>query len=242
MNTRWRILCYHDIGAHQVSSFTNQIDAWLSAGWQFCTIGEGLVNGPAAAERRMTLSFDDGGRSIRDVLAACLHERNIRPCLYVTADYVERGETYRDANPRPALRWDELRELAHAGAEIGSHGLTHLALPRCSETDARRELTESRQILEQHLDRAVHHFSYPFGQHAPWTGSLIRQIGVYDSAATIDRGDNLAPVPLSLQRDLVNPAWSAQRMRVQIGLGRVPLFYRIQRRLRGIPVQEAGVS
>lgn len=62
------------------------------------------------------------------------------------------------------LGWDELVELrGEPGLTIGAHTLTHPMLAKGGEEEARREIVESRRILEARLGRPVRHLSYPVG-------------------------------------------------------------------------------
>ncbi len=65
--------------------------------------------------------------------------------------------------------WDQLRHLAdsYAGLTIGSHGHAHHRLARLNDNSQRRELTESKHILESRLGRDVVALAYPYG----WPGS-----------------------------------------------------------------------
>jgi peptidoglycan/xylan/chitin deacetylase (PgdA/CDA1 family) len=89
------------------------------------------------------------------------------------------------------LRWDQVRALYRQGHLIGSHTMTHPNLAHVPVEDARRELQESKRLLESRLGAAVEHFSYPCPILSPhWseqTEALSREAG-YTTAATTDTG------------------------------------------------------
>ena len=62
------------------------------------------------------------------------------------------------------LGWDEIQMLAREPeVSIGAHTLSHPILAKCHATTARREITESKALLERRLGRPVRHLAYPFG-------------------------------------------------------------------------------
>ncbi len=120
------------------------------------------------ATGRFVLSFDDGYLTDYTVVFPRLAERGWPGCFFVIANQV--------GKPR-ALGWRELREMAAAGMEIGSHSLTHPFLHRADPDEVRREFGESKRILEDGLGRAVHYASLPRGSAAPGMGALIKELG-----------------------------------------------------------------
>lgn len=59
---------------------------------------------------------------------------------------------------------DGLRKLAaHPLCTIGAHSLTHAMLAKHDAAAARREIADSRAILEQRLGCDIRHFAYPVG-------------------------------------------------------------------------------
>lgn len=63
-----------------------------------------------------------------------------------------------------ALSWEQISQLsADPLVTIGAHTVNHHMLSRLSEAAARREIFESKKIIELHINREVGHFSYPFG-------------------------------------------------------------------------------
>ena len=59
------------------------------------------------------------------------------------------------------LTWDQVREMAEHGMEIGSHTQSHLILGNSSPEEAARELALSRKIIEDRISRKVSAVSYP---------------------------------------------------------------------------------
>jgi peptidoglycan/xylan/chitin deacetylase (PgdA/CDA1 family) len=65
---------------------------------------------------------------------------------------------------RLCLHWDDLRALAADPlCTIGAHTLTHPLLGTQDETTARREMAQSKAILEDKLQLPVRHIAYPVG-------------------------------------------------------------------------------
>lgn len=64
---------------------------------------------------------------------------------------------------RLAMTWDDVRQIAQNGCDIGAHTVQHLNLKTSALIDVRREMAESKSILEQKLGHAVKTFAYPFG-------------------------------------------------------------------------------
>ncbi|MFO0973672.1 MAG: polysaccharide deacetylase family protein [Phycisphaerae bacterium] len=79
------------------------------------------------------------------------------------------------------MSWDQVRELADAGVEIGSHTVSHPHLARLEPGDIARELSDSRARLESRIGRPVVRVSYPFGSHDARVMAAARSAG-YESA------------------------------------------------------------
>lgn len=59
------------------------------------------------------------------------------------------------------LNWDQVTQMSKMGMTIGSHTLTHLNLPNADPSDAKAEIEQSKEILEEKLQIRRIHFSYP---------------------------------------------------------------------------------
>jgi hypothetical protein len=60
--------------------------------------------------------------------------------------------------------WDEIREMARGGIEIGAHTVTHPILTTIDDpVRLQFEVLESKRRIEQELQMPVRHFAYPNG-------------------------------------------------------------------------------
>lgn len=89
------------------------------------------------------------------------------------------------------LTWEQVRQMARMGMLIGSHTLTHLNLPNADPEDARREIAESKKVLEEQLGAPIRHFSYPNSGPYEYFNAQIREFVIesgYDSSSTSNNG------------------------------------------------------
>jgi peptidoglycan/xylan/chitin deacetylase (PgdA/CDA1 family) len=103
----------------------------------------------------------------------------------------------------PVLSWDEVREMAEGGIEIGSHTLDHPVLSRLSPEEAARQIVESRLRAEDRLKRPVRFFAYPNGKRddvTPTVKELVRKAGYTGAVSTIQGRPSPASDPFLVER------------------------------------------
>lgn len=106
---------------------------------------------------------------------------------------------------RMMMNWEEAKSLRRAGHIVGSHTVTHPNVAHIKDNDdLRRELGESKKVIEEHLGETAGHFSYPHPALTPqWderTMAATRDAG-YVSAVTTTRGPvQKGANPLALRR------------------------------------------
>ncbi len=103
------------------------------------------------------------------------------------------------------LDWKGVRALAHHPlVAIGAHTLTHPMLAKLHANDARREMAQSRAVLEREIGRRIDHFAYPVGDPASAGArefALAREIGFASAVTTrpgmifADHGDHATALP-----------------------------------------------
>ena len=129
------------------------------------------------APGELSVTFDDGLRSVGEVAAPILAELRIPWTVFVVSGWAGGREPgFGDV----FLGWEELRALAAAGARVGSHSVTHRSLGGLDAEGARRELEESRREIGARVGAVVDAFAIPFGNPADWPAgcaALAREAG-----------------------------------------------------------------
>ncbi len=115
--------------------------------------------------RTVALTFDD---CYRDNLVAAhlLAEHGLPATFFIPTAYVGSGRVFPWDHGQPPLAhltWDDLREMVRLGFEVGSHTVTHADLGAVTPERARRELIDSRAVLQEQLGQPVRWLAYPFG-------------------------------------------------------------------------------
>ena len=184
----WRIVFLHDVPSYALGPMRQFLE-YFSARFQWVSLEEGLrrVLSCQIGCPCITLTFDDAHKSLVNLMPL-LRDAGVTACVYVVPEYVEAGRSLSGRRGEPIMSWQDLEAWLAAGHEVGSHSLSHPALPRCSDEELRRQFVESRRRLETALGRAVEHFAYPFGQLDGRTQRLVRQLKCYRSVATSYRG------------------------------------------------------
>ncbi len=148
-------------------------------------------------------SFPAGDSASRDVAfrRACALLRQAAPAARDRAvarlerDY---GLDFAAIRRERMMTWEMMREMAASGrVEFGAHSVAHPELSGLPEAEARREMTRSRQRVEEMLGRPVRHFAYPYGDPPAVNGrtaALARDCG-YASAVLAYGGPLRAGAP-----------------------------------------------
>jgi len=93
------------------------------------------------------------------------------------------------------LSWSQLKEMIPNGIDVQSHTLTHTYLELLPEGEIKKELEDSRKILEEKLNNSIQFISYPQGSYNKKIFDLTKKAGYIGSCTsdigTFDISDNL---------------------------------------------------
>jgi len=199
-----RILTYHDVQEAGRSSdpfcvftsdFRRQMEV-IAKGWNVVPLGEAvnaLKMNQALPPRAVSITFDDGYRGVLENAVPVLLEFGLPATIFLRCDVLDSGCEAGDANAEGRyITWDEARALLASGIEIGSHTLTHRPLSRLPLEEAKREILESKRLLERELQTQIDLFSYPYGTGSECNSSLARRVedAGYRGAVTSVNGVN----------------------------------------------------
>lgn len=157
-------------------------------------------------ERAIALTFDDGLADFAQYALPVLRQFEFPATLFVTTGYVGgRAEWLGDLGEgeRRMLDWAELATLKHFDVELGAHTHTHPQLDLLPLGEAEREITLSRQLLEQHTGRDITSFAYPHGYSTPVLRDMAHRMGFTAVCRVADALSRPGEDPLALSRIIV---------------------------------------
>jgi peptidoglycan/xylan/chitin deacetylase (PgdA/CDA1 family) len=175
------VLYYHSVPATERQLFAHQLDAVLGCADPVHADGAEVTHRTSGRDC-FAVTFDDGFENFLTEALPELERRKIPATVFVIADGMDR-EFGSAAYAEKLLSLEQLRSLPSGLVTVGSHTMSHPLLTQLEETEARREIRESRTKLEAMLDRPVTEFSFPFGGFNERLMEFCREAG-YERAYT----------------------------------------------------------
>ena len=156
----------------------------------------------------VVITFDDAFLDFYTAALPILKRYGFSATLYVPTAYVggtSRWMEHEGEGSRPILSWEQLREIRDSGIECGAHSHTHPQLDLLFLSQAKKEITQSKLILEEHLGETVASIAYPYGYHTSAVKQLVREAGYTSACAVRNALSTPATDPFALARVLVDP-------------------------------------
>ncbi len=154
---------------------------------------------PGVARAAVSITFDDAYPSHAEVAAPMLEDHGFRGTFYLIVDKLFQRGKYRRS---PSASIETWQAAARRGHEMGSHTMTHEPLDELTYDQARTELHDSREALENlFVGMDVVSLAYPFSR----TDALVRDVtaGIYTSGRLGPPPEGAVPHNDPLQLDLL---------------------------------------
>ncbi|MCK5825955.1 MAG: polysaccharide deacetylase family protein [Desulfuromusa sp.] len=159
--------------------FIQQLEHVKQEGVEIISLGEvvsRLSKGKDLPEHAVSFCVDDAFRSLYDVGMPIFRQYGIPMTLFVNTAAV---------GTNGYLSWQELRELAAEGVEIGNHTDTHAYLVelKSSETTSqwkqrvREDILRAQKLFEKNLGSKPTLFAYPYGEYSSNIVEIIKELG-----------------------------------------------------------------
>lgn len=158
-------------------------------------------------ERPVVLTFDDGFADFFTAALPVLKQYDFPATLYVSTAFVNgtsRWLLHERETTRRMLTWQQLAEISTNRIECGAHGHSHPQLDMLSYTAACDEITRSKKLLEDQLEREIFSFAYPFGYYTAQVQRLVREAGYTSACAVRHRKSSETDDPFALARLMVH--------------------------------------
>ena len=211
------ILMYHNVDAKagfntvSAENFERQL-RYVQQHWQLTDM-DTYVRECHTNPHLATVTFDDAYYNLYTFGQGVLNELKIPVTVFVPVYHVGSDNCWDEEVPGyqkiETLSWLGIEELSQNPLfTFGSHGMTHVSLRHLSKEETVKDLQESKQLLEDHLQKPVNYFAFPFGQRKDFgcaTPELLQQIGYKATFTTLWKLNNLHENPYRLRRVEVRP-------------------------------------
>ena len=211
------ILMYHNVdekpGFNTVSAenFERQL-RFAKQHWHFTDM-DTYVRECRHKPRLATVTFDDAYSCLYTCVRGILDELNIPVTVFVPVSHVGSDNCWDKEEPGyqkiDTLSWCYIEKLAQNPLyTFGSHGMTHVSMRHLSKEQTVKDLRESKQLLEEHLQKQVDYYAFPYGQKKDFghaTPELLQEIGFKAAFTTLWKRNNLRENLYRLRRVEVRP-------------------------------------
>ena len=133
-------------------------------------IAKALKDGTPLPDRTVAITVDDAFLSVYTEAWPRLRESGLPFTLFVSTDPVDEGRA-------AYMTWDQLRELAAAGASIGNHTASHLHMADATPEQNAAAIARSRERFRAELGIDPVLFAYPYGEASLEVRKIVVKAG-----------------------------------------------------------------
>ena len=183
------VLAYHHVAANTPRSTSIRVEAFDAhlkylanenvQVWPLSRITRTLTQGETLPPNVVGLSFDDAYESVLETVHPRLQARGWPYTVFVTTQAIDAGRS-------PYMTWDQLRQLARDGVELGNHSDTHnhLVRRRANESPAAwqarvtADLQQANARIYAETGVTPTLFAYPYGEYTPALTTLVEALNL----------------------------------------------------------------
>ncbi|GAA2933494.1 hypothetical protein GCM10010446_17870 [Streptomyces enissocaesilis] len=179
------------MGLLDARGFTPLTTAQLGAAWR---------SGGTLPERPVLITFDDGYEGVHRHALPALVRHGFAATLFVSTGWLRGPYAGGDPPSDTMLDWDQVRDLAAAGAEIGGHSHTHPQMDQLTDGELWFETRRCREIVTEEVGVRPVSFAYPYGYSSRRVRRAVREAGFAQSLAVGNALAERRQGPYALER------------------------------------------
>lgn len=197
------ILMYHMISTPRTvaesrfcrtpKAFHRDMQQICKAGYNVVTLAtilDAIMSNTILPDKAVAITFDDGLACDYENALPILQEFGYPASVFIVTGKVGKFNNFSENygfSRRRMLNANEIRTLADAGIDIGSHTVNHVLLGKTERGTAIHEIRDSKAMLEDILGHEIPHFAYPFGSWSPAIRDAVMEAGYSGACSTMSR-------------------------------------------------------
>lgn len=174
--------------------FAGQMKMLKRAGYSPITFGQ-LASAHAGSvelpKKPVLLTFDDGYENLKTNVYPLMEKLGFAYTVFLVSERVGRTNDWvapEGYDPTPLLSWNDITEMQKSRfVSFEGHTATHPKLGQLAPAEARRELMDSKDALEQKLHTPISVLCYPYGDVSDTVVGITEELG-YVQAVTTEFG------------------------------------------------------
>ena len=200
--SRTRILTYHRIDddpsdrlAVSPKEFHDQMELLKREGFTIISLEkllERMHKGQMPKAKTIALTFDDGYLDNYVHALPILQKFGFTATFFLAAGFIDQDKMFSlsttSTRPQP-LSWKHVKEMSRAGMSFGAHTVNHPDLTQIPRADAKFEIKQSKEIIENQIGKPIYTFCYPGGHFNEFVRRQVIDAGYY-GACSVRPGTN----------------------------------------------------
>lgn len=176
------VLMYHRFGEEDLPTTSIRIDQFeahlaelKSGGYQVLPLQRivaALRDRKPLPDRAVAITIDDAYRSVYLEAWPRLRAAGFPFTLFVSTDVIQRGGG-------DYMSWNEIRELARGGVEIGNQTASHPHLPTLPLDKARDDIRAANARIEAEIGQKPTLLAYPYGEYSTAIRDIVAAEGFH---------------------------------------------------------------
>lgn len=167
----------YGVNNYSLRRFEKLLKYLTENGYTFVSIHE---IGGELKDKSVLITFDDGYAHLHTYLPQFMKKFDIKPLIFIPTKQIGKSNNWDYSHVFqncPHMDSDMIKELSASGVDFGSHSHTHCDLTALTINQLKKELSRSKEILENLIDQEINSISYPFGRFNKNIISQVRDTG-----------------------------------------------------------------